>query len=82
MSDTIVRHRIHDGITEDDLTIVRGGRVVVIHRLCISIEQPLNLWQFVNELQRQFLGRSIDLLLCRVLAVLTELESMGYLFYQ
>ena len=38
MGDAVVRHRIHHGIAEDHLSVVRGGRVVVEHRLHIGIE--------------------------------------------
>ena len=83
MSDTVVRHRVDTWIAEYHLTIVRSRRVVVEHRLHISIEQPFDLWQRVDELQGQFLGLVVHLSLrAHLLTVLTELQSMGYLLHQ
>ena len=37
MGNAVVRHRVHHRVAEDDLAVVRCGRVVVEHRLDISI---------------------------------------------
>ena len=49
MSDTIVSHRVHAGIAEDDLTVVRCSRVVVKQCLHIGIEQSFDFWQRLDE---------------------------------
>ena len=81
MGDAIMRHRVHTGITEDHLTIVRCSWIVVKQRLHIGIEQTLDLRQRSNKLKRQSLCLRIDLFLRLVSdTILTELETMGYLF--
>ncbi len=78
MGDAVVGHRVHDGIAEDDLAVVPGGRIGVEHGLHVGIEQTLDLGQRVDELHRQPLSLAIDLSLrAHLLAVLTELESVG-----
>ena len=76
----IVGHRIHHRITEDDLAIVGYCRIIIEHSLYIGIQQSLNLRQFVDECHRLCLGLVIHLFLgAQLLAVLTKLQSVGYL---
>ena len=83
MGHTIVRHRVHARIAEDHLAEVGGCGVVVKHRLHISIEQPLDLWQRVDKGQCQPFGLSIYLFLrADGFTVFTELQSVGYLLRQ
>ena len=80
MGDAVVGHRVHDGIAEDDLAVVPGGRIGVEHGLHVGIEQTLDLRQRVDELAGQPGCLAIHLLLrTDMLAVLAELESVGYL---
>lgn len=76
----IVRHGVDDGIAEDDLTVVGCGRVVVEHGLNVGIEQAFDFRQCVDELQCQPFSFFVNLLLgLDGLAVLTKLQSVGYL---
>ena len=78
MSDAIVGHSVHDGIAEDDLSVVRSGRVGIKHSLNIGIKQAFDLRQRIDELHGQALGFGIDLSLgVDLLAILTKLESVG-----
>ena len=80
MGHTVMRHRIHHRIAEDHLTVVCGSRVGIEHRLDIGIQQALDLWQRVDKSCCQPRGLLIHLLLCAdFLAVLAELQSVGYL---
>ena len=83
VGDAIMRHRVHTGITEDHLSIVGSGRIVIKHCLNIRIKQPFNLRQLTDKLKRQPFSLRINLFLrADSLAVLTELQSMSYLFRQ
>ena len=76
----VVRHRVHHGVAEDHLTVVRRRRVVVEHRLHVGIEQPLDLGQCVEERHGQPLRLVIHLRLrTGLVTVLAELQSVGYL---
>ena len=80
VGNTVVRHRVDYRVAEDDLAIVAGCRVVVEHSLHVGIEQTLDFRQGVDELQGQTFGLSINLCFgASGLAILTELESVGYL---
>ena len=75
VGNTVVGHSIHHGVTEDDLTIGLRGRVVVEHRLNIGIQQPFDLWQFVNKTQSQPPGRLFSI----AAALRAELQAAGNL---
>ena len=83
MGHAVVRHRIHHGVAEDHLAVVRRRRVVVEHRLHVGVEQPLDLGQRVEEFHGQVFRLVIHLCLrAHLLAVLAELQSVGYLLRQ
>ena len=83
VSHAVVSHRVHHGVAEYHLSIVRHCRVVVKHRLDVGIKQPLDLGQCIDKLQCLPLRLTIHLVLrAHLLTVLTELEPMGNLLRQ
>ena len=83
VSYAIVRHRVHRWVAEYHLAKVGRSRVVVKHRLYVSIQQSLYLGQSIDKLQRLLLGYAVYLRLGAVsLAVLAELQSVSYLLSQ
>ncbi len=81
VGDAIVGHGVDDWVAEDDLAIVGGGWVVVIHRLNVCIQQTFDFRKGIDKLGSKVLCFLIDLLYGMVaLALLAELQTMGYLF--
>ena len=74
---TIMSHRVHRRITENNLAIVRRSWVVIKHSLNVGIKQSLYLGQSIDKCQSLILGLAIHLILgAFALTMLAELKSM------